>query len=421
MSTLDNLRREAKQWLKALRAQDPSARARLAKVWPGTPESPVLRDVQHALAREHGFETWRAFKDAIARRETDRAGRDTPVGDEFIERFVRNACWDHHTHGVSAYESQGLAAMRLLARHPALASSTFEAAIVCGNLGVVERMLADTPALATTKGGPRGWEPLLYLCYARLPLPALDQHAVAIATTLLDRGADPNAYYMAGSAKFSALVGVAGEGEQDAPRRHVYKGALYRLLLERGAGPYDMQVLYNTHFSGDMLWWLELTYQHDVTRGDTTAWQDPAWDMLGMGGYGPGSYFVLRTAVEKNDLTLAEWALTHGADPNLMTSSHPKFKPRLTHYQQATARGHVEIASLLAKHGAAPLEAPIDEHAALLLAILHGDYSRAREVIAGNRAHLRSHRAIFAAAERDRADAVAFLLDSGVRVALATD
>ena len=266
--------------------------------------------------------------------------RDAPIDEELVERFVRNACWDHHTHGASAYESQALAAMRLLARHPSLASSSFEAAIVCGNLAVVERMLADNPALATTKGGPRGWEPLLYLCYARLPLPALDQHAVAIAAMLLDRGADPNAYYMAGSAKYSALVGVAGEGEQDAPRRHVYKHALYRLLLERGAGPYDMQVLYNTHFSGDMLWWLELTYQHDVTRGDTTAWQDPAWDMLGMGGYGPGSYFVLHVAVEKNDLTLAEWALTHGADPNLMTSSHPKFKPRFTHYQEAVVRGH---------------------------------------------------------------------------------
>ena len=421
MSTLDNLRREAKQWLKALRAQDPSARARLAKAWPGAPESPVLRDVQHALSREHGFETWRAFKDAIARRESDRVERQTPADGELVERFLRNACWDHHTHGASAYESQALAAMRLLARNPSLASSSFEAAIVCGNLAVVERMLADNTAIATSKGGPRGWEPLLYLCYARLPLPALDQHALAIAKGLLDRGADPNAYYMAGSAKYSALVGVGGEGEQDAPRRHPYKHALYRLLLERGAGPYDMQVLYNTHFSGDMLWWLDLTYQHDVTRGDTTAWQDPAWDMLGMGGYGPGSYFVLRNAVEKNDLALADWALTHGAAPNLLTSSHPKFKPRLSHYQEAVVRGHREMADLLAKHGAAPLEAPLDEHAVFLQAVLGGDRARATRLIAANPAHLRSHRAIFAAAERDRADAVAFLLDAGVPIEIEDD
>ena len=83
---------------------------------------------------------------------------------------------------------------------------------------------------------------------------------MAIARLLLDSGADPNTYYMAGSAKYSALVGVAGEGEQGAPRDTPYKDALYRLLLERGAGPYDIQVLYNTHFSGDMLWWLRLTY-----------------------------------------------------------------------------------------------------------------------------------------------------------------
>ena len=177
-----------------------------------------------------------------------------------------------------------------------------ETAIVCGNLAGVQRRLSEEPAAARLKGGPRGWEPLVYLCFARLPHAALNEHAVAIAALLLDHGADPNGYYMAASAKYSALVGVAGEGEQDAPRHHPYKHALYRLLLQRGAGPYDMQVLYNTHFSGDMLWWLQLTYEHDVVRGDVSAWQDPAWTMLDMGGYGPGAYFVLHAAIVHNDL-----------------------------------------------------------------------------------------------------------------------
>ena len=40
-----------------------------------------------------------------------------------------------------------------------------------------------------------------------------------------------------------------------------------------------------------------------------------------MGGYGPGAHFILDAAVRKNDLALAEWALTHGASPERPTSS----------------------------------------------------------------------------------------------------
>ena len=53
MSSLDNLRKTARRWLKALREGDADARARLVRAYPGAPEQPALRDVQHALAREH--------------------------------------------------------------------------------------------------------------------------------------------------------------------------------------------------------------------------------------------------------------------------------------------------------------------------------------------------------------------------------
>ncbi len=55
---MDNLRKEAKRWLKALRANDPDARLRFERAYPSGPATPVLRDVQHALAREHGFDNW---------------------------------------------------------------------------------------------------------------------------------------------------------------------------------------------------------------------------------------------------------------------------------------------------------------------------------------------------------------------------
>jgi hypothetical protein len=66
-TTLATLRREAKRWLKALRAGGAEARARLAKAHPGAPEKPVLRDVQHALAREHDLESWTELKQALSR------------------------------------------------------------------------------------------------------------------------------------------------------------------------------------------------------------------------------------------------------------------------------------------------------------------------------------------------------------------
>jgi hypothetical protein len=58
MSTLDNLRKTAKRWLKALRENDADARARFARAYPDLAAEPTLRDVQHALAREHGYESW---------------------------------------------------------------------------------------------------------------------------------------------------------------------------------------------------------------------------------------------------------------------------------------------------------------------------------------------------------------------------
>ena len=65
---LDSLKKEAKRWFHELRADDPAARARLERALPGAPSPPTLRDVQHALAREHGYPGWPALKAAVERR-----------------------------------------------------------------------------------------------------------------------------------------------------------------------------------------------------------------------------------------------------------------------------------------------------------------------------------------------------------------
>src|SRR4029078_10389556 len=68
MRTIDNLKKTAKRWLKALRARDAEAVARLQRAHPRAPAEPGLRDVQHALARERGFESWNDLQRATLER-----------------------------------------------------------------------------------------------------------------------------------------------------------------------------------------------------------------------------------------------------------------------------------------------------------------------------------------------------------------
>lgn len=77
-SSLENLKREAKRWLKALRANDREARARLERVVPNAPAEPGLRDVQHALAREHGLAGWTELENQLADLQS-REGRERPT------------------------------------------------------------------------------------------------------------------------------------------------------------------------------------------------------------------------------------------------------------------------------------------------------------------------------------------------------
>src|SRR5690242_2767027 len=89
-------------------------------------------------------------------------------------------------------------AMRFLERQPAIATASFDTAVVCGDIDRVAKTLDADPALATRASqapgpdrsggggegdltvrdwGPKGWEPLLYLCFTRLPTPAVTANA----------------------------------------------------------------------------------------------------------------------------------------------------------------------------------------------------------------------------------------------------
>ncbi|MEO7501227.1 MAG: ankyrin repeat domain-containing protein [Gemmatimonadaceae bacterium] len=427
-STLENLKREAKRWLKELRANVKEARSRLERVFPDAPPEPTLRDVQHALAREHGLAGWSELKRTI--HETSHPSVEKSRA-EVVHWFLENACPDHHVRGGPAHVMARHTAMRILERYPEIARDSVHTAVVCGELAEVERLLAERPQLALEKSseatpdrsgpggagdlfrniGPKGWDPLLYLSFTRLPREATNDNAVAIARALLDAGADPNAYFMAGDSRYTPLVGVIGEGEEDRPP-HPQRYALVRLLLERGAEPYDIQVVYNTHFHGDVLWLLKLIHEYSLKAGREADWADPEWSMLDMGGYGTGARWFLNIALKNNDRELAEWVLSHGASANAAPARDPRMSRRSLH-DEAVRNGLTEMANLLVRHGAAPATVSLDGVEAFTAACFRLDRDEAQSILATHPEYLRSTAPMFAATKRDRVEVVELLLELG--------
>jgi ankyrin repeat protein len=432
-TTLDHLRKEARRWFKALRENDAEARERLLRVYPRVSSRPVLRDVQHALALEYGLTNWKELKLTLQKATDEGApARDTQT--EPVARFLEYACPDHHVRGLPAHRMARHAAMRILEQNTEIARDSIYTAVVCGEIEEVERILRHQPQLANTRrpaAGParsggggsydflgdlggKSWEPLLYLCFTRLPLAMANDNALAIARLLLDHGADPNAYFMAGDSRYTPLVGAIGEGEEGRPP-HPHRDELARLLLERGAEPYDGQVIYNIHFHGKILWWVKLMYEFSVKAGRRADWDDPEWHMLDQGGYGSGARWHLRIAVENNDIELAEWCLAHGANPNAAPESDERF-PRGSLYEHAIRQGHTAVAELLVRHGAERLDVVLDDEERFVAACLRLDRDEVRRILARHPEYLQSPKAIFAAAERDRADVVAYLLELGTPI-----
>ena len=74
---------------------------------------------------------------------------------------------------------------------------------------------------ADAAGGPRGWSPLHYVCHSVFT-------SVSLARELLERGADPNAYFANEYGPMSVLYGAAGV---------LHNPELTELLLRAGADP----------------------------------------------------------------------------------------------------------------------------------------------------------------------------------------
>lgn len=386
-TTLESLKKEAKRWLKALREGDAAARERLLSVYPRASAEPTLREVQHSLALEHGVASWAVLKEQIADRDLAKKSAA-----ERAQDFLR----------LAIDRQSGALAAHILQRHPDVARFSLHAAVVAGEMAEVERRLESGASATASADVPRSWQPLQYLCYARVPAASFADNAVAIARLLLDAGADPKTTWKDDWGNpFTLLTGAIGEGEGREPR-HPRAVELALLLIERGADPYDTQALYNTSLHADDPFWLDFLYARSAAAGDAERWRNAeTWPAGGMLDY------LLGNAVSRNHVRRARWLLEHGA---LATARHAYSKRNL--HTEAVLGGFAELAKLLLELGAEP-EALDDAHA-FHAACMRGDLATARALLAAHPEYREHPGPMYKTAECDRTDVVELLLELGV-------
>lgn len=347
---LEQLKHQAKDLLRAARAHDPAALARfrtlpaLAAVsdaaFATTP--PALHDAQSVLAREHGFPSWNALRERV---------------EELTLEFDGAVAWFTR----SSVERRLGRAERVLALFPDLVAKNFHAALVFGDAAVVEKHLAAAPSLATRRGGPLDWEPLLYVAHSAW---ASKNSAglLAIARRLLALGANPNAshpFQGDASQPLSALYAAACESRQ---------AALAQLLLEAGANPNDGECVYHAAENGDAAM-LDLLVAHgaasDGGAGSARWTNTPLYFIL---GHRAGS---ARDAEIRRG---AAWLLAHGANPNRVC--YPE-KSGETPLHAAARNWDAAMIDLLLAYGADPHVPRRDGRTALTLALVNGRLSAA--------------------------------------------
>jgi ankyrin repeat protein len=267
--------------------------------------------------------------------------------------------------------------------------------------------------------GSKGWTPLLYLAFTRLPIRESIENSVEIARLLLDAGADPNAYFHAGDSHYTPMTGVAGEGEEDRPP-HARRDELTQLFLDHGANPYDIQVVYNLGFKAEYLWWLPMIYARAQKTGRTDDWRDPEWKMLDMGGYGCGARWLLERAIRHGKVDLAAWCLEHGAGPNV-PPARDKRMLQTSLYEGAIRAGQLEIAELLARHGASREAVVATPLQSLTEAALRLDRARVDAILREHPELRSSPEPLFRAADENRGDVVHLLVDAGFSPDVADD
>ena len=211
---LEYYRKAAKALLKAAHAGDAAALERIARHFPDA--TPALHQAQLTIAREQGFASWPRFRTFLIESRLDFQA--------LVNRFVEAALEDERQ------------ARDEITRHPEIAAAGLYPALV---LADVERIAGTDP---NAKGGPRNWEPLLYVCFSRIA----GNRAAEAARLLLQRGANPNATQTDErwpQWPLSCLFAAAGQNNNPD---------LARALLDAGANPNDGESLYHSTEHADL-------------------------------------------------------------------------------------------------------------------------------------------------------------------------
>jgi len=415
--SFENLKKQSKRLHKAVRAGDAASVAQVREFHPRAAAALAgfsLADAQLVTARGYGFPSWPRLKKHLE--VVERFVWDPPpeapavAGTEPLSHtFIRWACL---TYG-NWHPSQVEKARRLLSEHPELSQADIFAAATAGDLAAARAMLAQDPSLASAKGGPLGWEPLLHACYSRFDGADAQHSTLEVARLLIRAGADPNAGFLwrGNVPPFTALTGAFGEGEDGTNQPpHRDRDALARLLLEAGADPNDEQTLYNRHFRPDD-GHLKLLLAFGLGQDKGGPWFRRLGDRL----HTPARMLVeeLWAAARKGFFDRVKLLVAHGTDVNT-----PGVRDGRTPYEAALMTGNREIAQYLLAHGAKRVALAPEE--AFAAAALAGRGDEARSVLAAHPRLLETlgpdgrielvHRAV----EGDRRDGVRLLAELGV-------
>jgi uncharacterized protein len=411
-SSLEVLRGEAKRWLRAIAAGGLDAVERFRVAFPDHTGVPKLRQIQHALAHEYGFSSWAALRQEIEERARSSADRTRLFLEKSVNRYSTNPL----TRKWGDYERDGPArgalAARLLERNPEIARESIHTAVAAHDLDAVRAFLRKDPAAVHGRSAFDGWPPLVRLAYTRLPTEVASANALAIATLLLDAGADPNAGWSDGANAFTVLVGVIGGGE-GGQTTHPLAEAFARLLIARGADPFAPQALYNTSLGPDSTFWLDLLWSESEKRGETGKWTGPAPAELGGENIPSALAYLLGNAVP-NHIQRTRWLLEHGADARGIN-----FYSREPVIKQAVLAGSDDVVELMVRYGATVPR--LSEGEEFLAATIAGDLEPMRRLALKHPEFLTNHQVMFAVIRPDRADIVQALLDLGMSADVGDD
>jgi ankyrin repeat protein len=412
--SLEQLRKQAKELRRAVLAGDPEAASEAAARSPDAPDAPpgfTLRAAQLVIARRYGFASWARLKQHVEIVTRFTRFPDRVSTNRNADSFLRLACL---TYGNEDKPGWRKSAYRIIDVDPELVTGNAYVAAAAADAGELRRILGADPATARREGGPFGWEPLLYLAYARHDPEIPADATLESARLLLDAGADPNAGYLWHGlpSPFTVLTGVFGEGELGPVRqpRHPRSLALARLLLDAGADPNDNQALYNRQFRPDNDH-LELLLEFGLGTGDGGPWRR----RLGHTLASPTDMVrgQLAGAITHGMTERVRLLVEHGVD---VTGPLPN---GATATATAATTGNADLVDYLVAHGAPPPELALPD--AFVSAALAVDRTRAGQLLAGHPGladQVRASRPALVtwAAARGNLAAVEFLVELGFDV-----